>query len=68
MFQSTFEFVKNHKGINATNQFVAYQGVGNLVLNIPRRDSVHPFTDGFFTELFDAVFGETGQRLTIIEL
>ena len=44
------------------------QGVGDLVLHVPRRDADHPLADRLLAELVDVLLGEAGERLAVVEL
>ncbi len=68
MAQAALELLQHHEGIDAALLDFAYQAVRELVLDVARRDALHPLAPGLLAQLLDIVLGEAGQRLAIVEL
>ena len=42
--------------------------IGDLVLHVPRADSVHPLALRLLAQFLDVVLGESGQGLAVVQL
>ena len=70
MAQPAFQFVHHHERIDRLIELglMADQRIADLVLNVARADALHSFARGFFLQFLDAVFGEAGNALAVVEL
>jgi hypothetical protein len=55
-------------GLTQLSSGMGHQSIADLILNVTRADTVHPFVDGLPLQLYHAVLGEAGQRLAIVQL